>query len=170
MLTKNRMRILPFTIIAFTLLIIALAFLGTGCLPARAAVEPGAGEQPTPTIEIPTVEPGEGKPVSGGRAYVDSVEIQLLESFPLQAQAILNGNLSDGCTTIDEIRQERTDNTIALTVVTARPEDAMCTQALVPFTETVSLDIHGLSAGTYTVNVNGQTASFSLASDNVLSE
>lgn len=165
MFKQNSTRALSFRGMAISLLIIALAFVVSGCLPTRANARPGTGQQPTPAVE-----PGTGEPVAGGRAYIDSVEIQLLESFPLQAQAIITGNLSDGCTTIDEIRQERTDDTFTLTVVTTRPADAMCTEALVPFAETVSLEILGLSAGDYTVTVGEQTVSFSLATDNALSD
>ena len=147
-----------------TLLFVTLAFVTSGCLPAWAAVRPGTGAKPTPAVD-----PGEGEPVTGGRAYIDSVEIQLLESFPLQAQAVISGNLSDGCTTIESIQEERADNAFTLTVVTARPADAVCTEALVPFTETVSLEILGLMAGDYTVAVGEQTASFNLATDNVSS-
>ena len=165
MIRQNSTRALPFRGSAITLLLVALAFVVSGCLPTRANARPGTGQQPTPAAE-----PGTGEPVAGGRAYIDSVEVQLMESFPLQAQAIISGNLSDGCTTIEEIRQERTDDAFTLTVITARPADAMCTEALVPFSETVSLEILGLSAGDYTVTVGEQTVSFSLATDNVLSD
>jgi inhibitor of cysteine peptidase len=46
----------------------------------------------------------------------------------------------------------------------------MCTQALVPFEESIDLDVRGLPAGTYTVDVHGETATFTLDVDNVLEE
>ena len=66
-----------------------------------------------------------------------------------------------------EILRERTDQTFQVTITTTRPADAMCTEALVPFEETFSLDVYSLPAGTYTVNVNGITDTFELAVDNV---
>jgi inhibitor of cysteine peptidase len=42
----------------------------------------------------------------------------------------------------------------------------VCTQALVPFEETIPLDVEGLLAGEYTVNVNGVMATFTLDVDN----
>jgi inhibitor of cysteine peptidase len=55
-----------------------------------------------------------------------------------------------------------------VTITTKRPADKMCTEALVPFEESVALEVVGLPAGTYTVEVNGVTASFTLDGDNAL--
>jgi inhibitor of cysteine peptidase len=46
----------------------------------------------------------------------------------------------------------------------------MCTQIVVPFEESIPLDVVGLPAGTYTVDVNGVTGSFTLDVDNQLPE
>jgi inhibitor of cysteine peptidase len=50
---------------------------------------------------------------------------------------------------------------------TIRPKDALCTQALVPFTKVVPLEVYGLEKGLYIVDVNGKTASFELSVDNI---
>jgi inhibitor of cysteine peptidase len=42
----------------------------------------------------------------------------------------------------------------------------MCAQVLVPFEETIALDVAGLPAGAYTVVVNEVKTSFELAVDN----
>ena len=105
-----------------------------------------------------------------GTANVENIEIMTLESFPVQVRVSASGNLPDGCTEIDEIQTERTGNTFKITISTKRPADAICTQALVPFTETIPLEVRGLEAGTYTVDVNGVTGTFELAIDNVIEE
>jgi inhibitor of cysteine peptidase len=112
---------------------------------------------------------GEGDDNSGAgqAAIVESIEVLLLESFPLQANAIVRGNLPDGCTTIQESSAERQGDTYEITIRTVRPPQALCTEALVPFEEAVPLDILGLEAGTYTVEADGASASFELAVDNV---
>jgi inhibitor of cysteine peptidase len=46
----------------------------------------------------------------------------------------------------------------------------MCTQALVPFEERVDLDVQGLPAGTYTVDVNGISDTFTFDADNEIPE
>ena len=105
-----------------------------------------------------------------GVANVESIEILTLESFPVQIQVIAEGYLPDGCTEIDEIKTETEGNTFNINITTKRPKDAMCTQAIESFTETIPLEVQGLSAGNYTVNVNGVNGSFELAVDNTLDE
>jgi inhibitor of cysteine peptidase len=103
-------------------------------------------------------------------APVESVEVMILESFPVQVRLLVAGNLPDGCTELDDWTVTRDDDTFSVTLPTTRTEDAMCTQALVPYEVTIPLDVAGLAAGTYTVDVNGVTAQFTLDVDNVLPE
>ena len=103
-----------------------------------------------------------------GEAVVDEVSVMMLESFPLQAQATFSGNLPDGCTVIGGIDQVLEGTTLRVRVATERPADAECTMALVPYEETVMLDILGLPAGDYVVDINGATAEFSLEMDNLV--
>jgi inhibitor of cysteine peptidase len=46
----------------------------------------------------------------------------------------------------------------------------MCTQAIVPYEKVVPLDVYGLKAGTYDVNVNTVTDSFELSIDNIIED
>ncbi|HII93165.1 MAG TPA: protease inhibitor I42 family protein [Methanosarcina sp.] len=101
-----------------------------------------------------------------GTAKVESVQIVTLESFPVQIQVIAKGYLPDGCTEIDEIKNESKGNVFNINIGTKRPKDAICTQATKNFTETIPLEVRGLKAGNYTVNVNGMTESFELSVDN----
>ena len=107
-----------------------------------------------------------------GEATVEEVDLQIMESFPVQVAAIARGNLSDGCTEIDEVRSsfDAENKTFMVTITTVRDEDAVCTQALVPFEERIALDVRGLSAGTYTVDVNGVRETFTFDVDNELRE
>ncbi|PAV11117.1 hypothetical protein ASJ81_11470 [Methanosarcina spelaei] len=105
-----------------------------------------------------------------GTAKVESVQIATLESFPVQIQVIAKGYLPDGCTEIDEIKNESKGNVFNINISTKRPKDALCTQATKNFTETIPLEVRGLKAGNYTVNVNGVTESFELPVDNVPQE
>jgi inhibitor of cysteine peptidase len=102
-----------------------------------------------------------------GTAKVKSIQIVTLESFPVQIQVIAKGYLPDGCTKIDEIKNESEGNAFNITISTKRPKGALCTQAIKSFTETIPLEVRGLKAGNYTVNVNGVTGSFELPVDNV---
>jgi inhibitor of cysteine peptidase len=138
----------------YNLLLVAMGLL----LAAAAACAPSA----TPT------GPGGGQPFISGTAQVDSIDLLIMESFPVQINVVARGSLPDGCTTIDQIVQKRQGNTFKVTITTRRPADKMCTEALVPFEESIALEVAGLPAGTYTVDVNGTTGSFTLDVDNVL--
>jgi inhibitor of cysteine peptidase len=122
---------------------------------------------PEPTPPLPAV------PVDGERgqaAIVDDIDVMILESFPVQVNVVVRGNLPDGCTYLDEFDVQRNGNTFEMIIWTVRDPEAMCTMALVPFEETVSLDVLGLEAGEYTVVVQDQSATFTLDVDNLLEE
>jgi inhibitor of cysteine peptidase len=126
------------------------------------ACGPAAGPAPTPTS-------GPGGIIKG-EATVESVDAQILESFPVQVHAVVKGTLGDGCTTLDEVTPTREGNTFFIRLTTSRPADAVCTLALMAFEEVVPLDVLGLPAGQYTVDANGVTTTFELAVDNVSAE
>ena len=122
---------------------------------------------PTPTAG-PTAAPtvGSTEPVRG-QATVNSIDVLILESFPVQINVIARGDLPDSCTQIDEIISQLMDDTFRVAVTTLRQPAANCTQALVPFEQSIPLDVVGLPAGTYNVLVNGVEGSFTLDVDNV---
>lgn len=159
-----------------TLLILILALtvgLIVACTPAgnnggNAAATPTTDPDTPVSSDDPTTEPEPAGEIITGMAMIDSVELLLLESFPLQMTAHIIGNYPDGCTGLGTVTQERVENVITITVETTRPADMMCTQALVPFAENVPVDIHGLPAGEYSVIINDVEATFTLDIDNVL--
>lgn len=100
-------------------------------------------------------------------ALVESAEVRILESFPVQVQVEVTGLLSNGCAALTEpVQVNGDDNTITITLNESYPADAACTLAMVPFTEVISVDVLGLPAGDYVVVVNNFGAGFSLAVDN----
>ncbi len=133
------------------------------CL-ALSVVACGARPQPTAT-PAPQAVDGE---IVHGTPEVQSIDVLIMESFPVQASALVRGTLADGCTTVDQVSTVREENLFRITITSARPADAVCTMALVPFEESVSLDVYGLPAGTYTVEANGVTQTFTLDVDNIL--
>lgn len=101
-------------------------------------------------------------------APVEEIEIVILESFPVQVHVIARGNLPDPCTEISEVLQEREGDTFFIAIKTYR-SPGFCIQVLAPFEEIIPLEVYGLPAGTYTVDVNGVQATFDLSIDNITS-
>ncbi|MBC7085280.1 MAG: hypothetical protein H5T43_02780 [Methanomethylovorans sp.] len=102
-----------------------------------------------------------------GMASVDTVQVFIMESFPVQVNVEATGYFPDGCTNISNVTTRKDGNTFYVQINTIRPKDALCTQALVPFTKVVPLEVYGLEKGLYIVDVNGKTASFELSVDNI---
>lgn len=105
-------------------------------------------------------------------AVVEDTEILILESFPVQVHVIATGYLPDGCTQIYEKNIDFNDeeNTFTVNIITRRPADEMCTEAIVPFENTIPLNVYGLEKGTYIVDVNGIRNEFELQTDNIIPE
>ncbi|GEM_PF-1944899 len=108
-----------------------------------------------------------GLPVNGPLATIDDASIEIAESFPVQVSLVTKGFLQNGCTYLNEASQNRKGNTFYVNLTT-RTEGETCTQALVPFSRSTSLEVNGLPAGTYQISVNGQELSFELPQTNKL--
>ncbi|MFN2222305.1 MAG: GerMN domain-containing protein [Candidatus Promineifilaceae bacterium] len=159
-----------------------LAFLLSACgLGDRAAAPTVAPTMPAPTAtaapateapltEAPPAPAGEPDEQALGQAYIGSLRLSVLESFPVRVQAHIGGDLSDGCTNIAGVGVGRDGQTFRIQVVATRDPAAVCTQALVPFERTVELETRGLAAGAYTVVAGDLSESFTLAVDNVAAE
>ena len=104
---------------------------------------------------------------SRGVAAVESAELVVLTTVPAQVQLDIRGTLPDECTAVRQVEQTRRGAVFAITVETERDETASCPDAPLPYTENVALNVSGLPAGTYTVQIQGITRSFTLAADNV---
>jgi len=101
----------------------------------------------------------------GQEAKVTSVEVIVAESYPPQYFAVASGQLPDSCTEIDGSTRTMQGRTIKITLTTTRPDDAICTTAVQPFEESIPINVDGLSAGQYTVEVNGVPATLNLTED-----
>ena len=99
-------------------------------------------------------------------AEVTEIELFLQEIFPVQIIVVAKGYLPNPCTQIDEIIQIREGNNFFVTLKTKSSQEA-CIQVITSFIETIPLEVYGLPAGTYTVNVNGIEDTFILEVDNI---
>lgn len=127
--------------------------------------------QPGIPAEVETPSPSEDEYVYGSEVIVESLDVFIFESFPVQVQVSVVGYLPDGCVELIDISVERDEMDFVLSLNTRRlTGDVACTEALVPFEEMVRLDVEGLEAGDYRVIAKDQEAIFRLDVDNVLPE
>ena len=94
--------------------------------------------------------------------------------LPRQLFIKVVGEFSNGCPEIGRIEQQRVGNALQVYVYykgniwLRNPGEVTCTMALVPFELTIPVDIYGLEAGEYTVELNNhEIRKFVLEQDNV---
>jgi len=125
-------------------------------------------EQPMPLPTMPDIE------MVTADAAVEAAEVLVAESFPVQVFVVIQGYLRDGCETLSG---EPTAPVavgpngvfdVPISVVTPADKSAiLCLAVVKPFEKRIALDVEGLKAGTYTININGALKlSFELAVDN----
>ena len=116
-----------------------------------------------PLIGAPACTTGPTSEILEGLAFVSTVDVTVSETGPLVVEVLATGNLSDPCTALESIEQERSDREFTIRMTTVRDRDALCAQVLVPFEERFLLEQAGLPPDDYTVTVNGVSASFTVA-------
>jgi inhibitor of cysteine peptidase len=88
-------------------------------------------------------------------AYLDSTELLTLESYPLQFNLFLKGNLPTPCNQLRvDVSQPDSENKIMVDVYSVTRVDKVCAQVLQPFEENFPLG--SFPAGKYSLWVNGQ--------------
>jgi len=93
-------------------------------------------------------------------APIHEVQINIAESYPPQIIVYIKGGLSDGCTTFNELKTNRSDTTVTISVTTAHPEDTTCPAIYTYFKQTVNLGSDFVSGQIYTLKVNDYVTSF----------
>jgi hypothetical protein len=100
-------------------------------------------------------------------AMVNDVTLVIEESFPVQVSAEVSGDLSVACVDLEEPGVIRDGNTFTV-VLAETPLDPLilCAQALAGYEISIPLDVRGLQAGQYIVDVNGVETILVLDADN----
>jgi hypothetical protein len=148
-----------------TLWVLALA---VAILLGACNVQPTPGTTPVPTATATPLPTSTATPTPEvlEDVVVERIELQILESFPVQVRVAISGQLPDACSLIEEARQTREGNTFQITLKIARRPDARCAPNPTPFEHVVPLEVLGLPAGRYTVNVHGVSGTFELTVPN----
>ena len=136
--------------------------------PDDSVTDPGLpdapAEIPNPIVNLPGETPFQEQPPapgqatwSEGNAFVNSVDLVIMESYPIQVGMYIEGELPTPCNhlTID-IAAPDADNNIHVRVYSLINPAEMCIQVIEPFSQNVSLPTADLADGTYSVFVNGE--------------
>lgn len=120
-----------------------------------------------PSLTQPATPPDGNAPIQEtGEAIVESLTVNILESFPVQVQAVVRGQLPDACSLIESTDVYAEGNTFRIRMTTARQPNQRCAPMPTPFEEVVALGATGLPAGEYDVRVNDLVTPFTLSTDN----
>ncbi len=121
--------------------------------PQPTPTSPETGEQggEAPVSPLDPI-PGEEKMVRGG-VFIDSADVLLLESFPVQVTLKITGNLPTPCHTLRAKVSEPNENReIHVELYSLTDPGAICIQVLQPFETTIPLGSY--ESGEYTIYVN----------------
>ena len=117
----------------------------------------------TEGIEMGTAPPNSNAAASDtSEAMIEAVDIRIQESFPVQVQAAVRGQLPDACAFVEATNVSVEGNTFYVSMTVARKPNMRCAQMLTPFEQIVPLETADLPAGTYNVQVGEVVAEFEL--------
>ncbi len=117
------------------------------------AARPTAAAEPTATVDAAKFEINQ--------LPIESVDVQVRETMPVQVAVVVKGYLNDSCTTLHNIAQQRDGQTITLTITKQRPKGLDCAQVISEFSETITLE-GDFPPGTYTLRVNDMEQTFTV--------
>ena len=134
---------------------------GTSAPGVPTSDEPGSIEPVYPISDIPSAQPtftlGGDANQDRSTVYIDSIQLLVMESYPVQIMLSLQGNLPTPCHSLrTNIQTPDTQKRIFVDVYSVSDPDAICIQVLKPFD--VNIPLGSFPAGHYTVWVNGEKA------------
>lgn len=132
------------------LITLFLLFFGLQTLAQDGAAPPPINEQPP--VDVPDLpDAGEAMRVDH---VVENINVNIMESFPVQISLDVSGFQPDGCDLPVMIEQAREGSTVTVEIYRNLPPDTFCPMNIVPFEQNIPLD-GGFEPGTYTIIVNG---------------
>jgi hypothetical protein len=109
-----------------------------------------AGISPQPT-------PDDNGDMEEGAIFIDSTDLLIAESFPVQIFLHVVGNTPTPCHHFTaEVAAPDEQNRIHVRIYTMVNPTLMCAQVLQPFDESVAILMEGAADGAYSVYVNGE--------------
>jgi hypothetical protein len=143
-------------------LLLALAVLTAGCFQLNFLSAPGDDDGPATTLPGNGDRPTTTLPIAGRfPVYIDGVDFVMLESWPVQVRATIRGSLPTPCHALAwNLAEPDAAGRIVLTVFSTVDMDAVCTQVLQPFEQSIALG--SFTSGSYVLVVNGVEYPFSV--------
>ncbi|MCB0138113.1 MAG: hypothetical protein KDD75_23635, partial [Caldilineaceae bacterium] len=117
-------------------------------------VATSAADAETPVSAAPESDTGE--------AAVEAVDMRILESFPVQVQAVVSGQLPDACAFVESSEVTVAANAFYVSMTVARQPNMRCAQVLTPFEQVIPLETAELPAGDYSVQAGNVKTVFTL--------
>lgn len=134
--------------------LLVLLVLPAGCTPLSrdpgVSALPAASDTPASNLPIPVTG---GEPTTRGDVVIDSLAIQVSDSFPPQYQLIAKGSLPASCHQLrTEVEEPTMRSEIHVQIYSVYDPYMVCALAAKPFETTIPLG--GYVRGSYTVFVN----------------
>jgi inhibitor of cysteine peptidase len=139
---------------------IGAVLLGTACTGSRSPEAPSTGKP-----GASPAQPGQGQTpdqTAPSLLTVSKVDVIIMESFPPQITAKVEGWLPDGCSEVGDITQQRNGFTIDVTITIRRLSTGACIAIAPQVSRSIRLNGSFAESGAYTVRVNGVEKSFTL--------
>ena len=143
-------------------LLLLVAVLAAGCFQLDFLSAPAGGDEPAGVLPGGGDEPTTTLPIAGRLpVYIDSVEVLLLESWPVQVNVIIRGSLPTPCYALGwDLGEPDAGGRIVLSVFSTVDMDEACIQVLQPFEWTI--DVGSFTTGSYVLVVNGLEYPFTI--------
>ena len=93
-------------------------------------------------------------------APIHEVEVNFMESFPVQVGVHIQGGLRDGCTTFHDIEVTQEGNSVNVRVTVQRPQGVDCPAVYTYFERNINLGSDFTAGETYTLDVNDYSTTF----------
>jgi hypothetical protein len=130
------------------------SLLCLGLLMACAPAAPPGMPEPSPAANPYAPRPGDAA-LARGAVFIDSAQVLVMESYPIQISVGLDGNLPTPCHELRAIvPAPDSSNRIAIEVYTVVDPNLACIQVLRPFGAVLPLGT--FPPGHYIVKINGE--------------
>lgn len=141
-------RLIPFL---FALILLA------ACAPTQTPLpdSPISSDDPPPLKFDNTIPRHGDEELLRGAVFFDSVDLLVMESFPLQFTLVITGNLPTPCNQLRvNVNPPDAENKIIVDVYSLTAPDTMCAEVLQPFSQNIPLG--SFPAGHYTIWINSE--------------